>query len=111
MLAALVIPVMFADELLWTPRNLPTDLMVGSLYLAMGIIMVRVAGCPNQHKGFIDFLIVANTLHALVMVVFAQKPSHIFLDAGFIGATGLLPLALYPWPLGKFLSYNRPPEG
>ena len=42
------IPVLFGDELLWHPRNLPTDTMVGSLYLAMGIIMVLVAKHPEK---------------------------------------------------------------
>ena len=100
------VPVFFGDELLWHPRSLPTDLMVGSIYMAMGIIMVLVAKYPKKHKGFIDFIIVSNILHAIVMIVFAQRPSHIYLDSGFIGAMGIIPLFLYPWPLRKFLNYN-----
>jgi hypothetical protein len=42
-----------------------------------------------------------------VMIVFAQRPSHIYLDSGFIGAMGVIPLFLYPWPLRKLLNYNR----
>ncbi len=100
------IPVLFGDELLWQPRNLPTDFMVGSLYLAMGIIMVLVAKHPQKHKAIIDFVIIGNIFHALVMVYFAQKPSHIYIDAAFIAIMGVIPLYLYPWPLSRILRYD-----
>lgn len=100
------IPVLFGDSLLWYPRNLPTDLMVGSLYLAMGIIMVLIAKDPQKHKAFIDFVVLGNIFHALIMVFFAQKPSHIYVDAAFIAIMGVVPLFLYPWPLLTILRYG-----
>ncbi len=109
-LTSFIIPIFFGDELLWYPRSIATDLMVGSLYMAMGIVMVMIAKSPENHKSFIDFLIVSNNLHAIVMVIFAQKPSHIFIDSGFIGLMGIIPLLLYPWPLRKFLTYNFRPK-
>jgi hypothetical protein len=43
LITAFGIPLFFGDLLLWTPRNLPTELMVGSLYFAMGIMMLVAA--------------------------------------------------------------------
>ncbi|MEJ8568850.1 hypothetical protein V3330_14545 [Wenzhouxiangellaceae bacterium CH-27] len=101
-----VVPIFFGDVLLWHPRNLATDLMVGSVYLAMGIVMLPIARFPTRHKAFIDFLIFANVLHALVMFITAQKPSQIYLDAAYIGLAGAIPFALYPWPWSEFLRYR-----
>jgi hypothetical protein len=105
-ITSFVIPLAFGDTVLWHPRNLPTDLMVGSMYLAMGIVMLCISKKPEAHKGFIDFIVMANIFHAIVMIVFAQKPSHIYLDAGFIGLMGVLPLLMYPWGVNRFLKYS-----
>lgn len=104
-LTSIGIPIFFGDELLWKPRNLATDLMVGSLYMAMGVIMLLIAKQPNKHKAFIDFIVVGNVLHAFVMILFAQKPGHIVLDSGYILMMGIIPLLLYPWPRKRFLRY------
>lgn len=87
-------------------RNLPTGLMVGSLYMAMGIVMVLIAKKAPENKGFIDFIVVGNILHASVMAIYAQKPEHLYLDALFILIMGLIPLFIYPWPLKTFLRYG-----
>ena len=73
------IPIIWDDLLLWQPRNLPTEIMIASIYLAMGIIMVLIAKVPLNHKSFIDFVILANILHALVMLVTARNFYHIIL--------------------------------
>ena len=104
--SSFTIPLVLGDTILWQPRNLPTDLMVGSLYLAMGIGMVCIARTVEKHKGFIDFIVMANVFHAVIMIVFAQKPIHIYLDAGFIGLMGLLPLLVYPWGVANFLRHR-----
>lgn len=103
--SSIVVPVFFRS-LLWTPYNFATDLMVGSIYLAIGVVMVSISKEPMRHKGFIDFLILANLLHASVMVIWAQKASHVYIDAVFIGETGVVPLILYPWSLSNFLRYD-----
>jgi hypothetical protein len=77
--------------------------MMASIYLAMGIIMILVARNPIKHKSFIDFIILANTLHAGVMFFFAQNTAHIILDVVPIGLMGLLPLIMYPWGVSNFL--------
>jgi len=97
------VPIIFGDLFLWAPRNLPTEVMLASIYLAMGIVMIVVAKNPIGQKSFIDFLIIANLLHAFVMLVTAQHPLQIILDVVPIGAMGLLPLIFYPWGLRNFL--------
>jgi hypothetical protein len=102
------IPVIFGDVFLWEPRNIPTEIMIASLYLAMGVVMVFAARNPEKHKAFVDFLVIANILHALVMVVTAQKMLQIVLDVLPIGAMGILPLVFYPWGLRNFLIQDNP---
>ena len=79
--------------------------MVGSLYFALGSVMLLVSKTPMKHKPFIDFIIVGNMLHGIIMVAYAQTLSHIVIDASFIGAMGLIPLVLYPRRLKTFLRY------
>ncbi len=97
------IPVIFGDVFLWQPRNVPTEIMMASLYLAMGVVMVFAARSPEKHKAFVDFLVIANILHALVMLVAAQNTLQIVLDVIPIGVMGVLPLLFYPWGLSNFL--------
>ncbi len=93
---------LFADLLLWTPRNIPTEIMISSIYFAMGIFMILCSRNPISHKSFIDFIIIANIFHAIVMFLYAENLMHIG-DAIVIGALGVLPLLFYPWGLRKFL--------
>ena len=97
------VPIIFGDVFLWAPRNLPTEVMLASIYLVMGIVMIVAAKNPLGQKSFIDFLIIANLLHAFVMLVTAQHSLQIILDVVPIGAMGLLPLFFYPWGLRNFL--------
>ena len=103
-LVTTTIPVIFGDIFLWRPRNIPTEIMMASIYLAMGIIMILVARNPIKHKSFIDFVILANTMHACVMVFFVQNPAHLILDVVPIGLMALIPLLMYPWGLRNFLT-------
>ncbi|HSG45490.1 MAG TPA: hypothetical protein VLA72_20275 [Anaerolineales bacterium] len=77
--------------------------MMSSLYLAMGVVMVFAARSPVKHKAFVDFLILANVLHALVMLFTAQSMWQVILDVIPIGLMGILPLVFYPWGMKKFL--------
>ena len=97
------LPVLFGNVFLWQPRNLPTEIMMASLYFSMGIVMVFAAQNPEKHKTFIDFLVLGNTLHSLVMLVTAQSTLQIILDVIPIGAMGILPLFFYPWGIRNFL--------
>ena len=104
---SLLTPLLLGEALLWEPRNLATDLMLGSVYLAMGIGMICIAKKPESQKGFIDFVVMSNIFHAIVMIVFAQKPIHVYLDAGYVGLMGVMPLFIYPWGIKNFLRFNE----
>ena len=97
------LPFALAEKMLWTPRNLPDEMMISSIYLAMGIAMIGAARHPTGRKAFVDFLIVANLLHALVMAVMAQNIWQILLDALPIAMMGAIPLMIYPWGLRNFM--------
>ncbi|MFX1558971.1 MAG: hypothetical protein ACFFBL_00110 [Promethearchaeota archaeon] len=92
-------PYFLGDELLWQPRNLPTEIMMSSIYFSMGLVMILAAKNPIKHKLFIDFLILSNIIHSLIMIVFAQNIIQIIVDAGLVGVMGVLPLFFYPWGL------------
>jgi hypothetical protein len=100
------VPLFFGDLLLWQPRNIPVEIMISVIYFAMGIIMIFSAGNPLAHKSFLDFVIIANILHAIVMVVFAKNLLHLIVDAIPIGFMGVLPLSFYPWGLSKLFRYQ-----
>ena len=97
------IPVIFGDVFLWQPRNLPTEIMMASLYFSMGVVMVFAARNPEKHKSFVDFLVLGNILHALVMLITVQNATQIMLDVIPIGLMGILPLFFYPWEIRNFL--------
>lgn len=101
------IPIIWGDLLLWHPRNVPTEIMIASIYLAMGIIMILIAKKPLVHKSFIDFLILANLFHALVMLVFSRNFIQVLFDVIPIGLMGLIPLIIYPWQIVNFLRGYR----
>ncbi|MFW9838362.1 MAG: DUF6632 domain-containing protein [Candidatus Thorarchaeota archaeon] len=90
-------PYFLGNELLWQPRNLPTEIMMSGIYFSFGLVMILAARDPTKHKLFIDFLILSNIIHAFIMIVFAQTVIQIVVDAGLIGLMGLLPLFVYPW--------------
>ncbi len=94
------------DLLLWTPRNIPTEIMMSSIYFAMGAVMILCSRNPLSHKSFIDFLVIVNTFHSIVMFIYVEKITHLA-DAIIIGIMGVLPLFFYPWGLGQFLKYKE----
>lgn len=99
------IPWLLGDLLLWSPRNIPVEMMMSSIYLVMGGMMLRINKDPMPHQGFIDFIVIANLAHALVMVIYAENIWHILFDAGVIALMGCLPLFFYPWGLRRFWRY------
>ena len=99
------IPLLFGDWLLWEPRNQAVEMMMSSIYLAMGIVMMLIARDPLPHKAFIDFLVIANLGHAFVMLIFSEIIWQLVFDVGAIALMGALPLFFYPWGLRQFLRY------
>jgi hypothetical protein len=99
------VPLLLGDWLLWEPRNFAVEMMMSSIYLAMGIVMVLIAKDPLPHKAFIDFLVIANLGHAFVMLIFTESAWQLLFDVGVIALMGALPLFFYPWGLRQFLRY------
>jgi hypothetical protein len=58
---------------------------------------------PGSHKLFIDFIILTNILHALVMLLFITNVYQIVFDVVTIGLMGLIPFLVYPWEVKSFL--------
>ncbi len=101
-LFAIPIVPQLASFLFWTPRNVPYELMITAITIAQGFVMLLITRNPLKHKAFIDFLILANTMHAIVMGISFQNLFH-FIGVAAVGSTGLLPLVFYPWGLKNFL--------
>lgn len=101
------LPFVLAEKMLWTPRNLADEMMIAGIHLAMGIVMIAAARHPTERKAFVDFLVVANLLHALIMMVMAQNIWQILLDALPIALMGVVPLLIYPWGLRNFIVQHR----
>jgi hypothetical protein len=81
-------------------------MMLSVIYFAMGIIMIRCAGNPTAHKSFLDFLILANSFHAIIMGIYAEHIFHVVIDTVSIGLMGVLPVFFYPWGIKNFLKYS-----
>ena len=102
---SIVIPLFF-PHFLWSPRNIPQEVMISSISIATGLVMIVIARNPANHKSFIDFVIIVNLSHAGVMVLFAENIYHLAIDSAFVGLMGILPLIWYPWKLTDFLKYS-----
>lgn len=100
-----VIPFLFPPQFFWTPRNRPHEFMIGGIYIAMGIMMILAAQEPRKHKLFVDFIILGNFLHAVVMIIFGiiDQPAHLVGDVLWISVLWILPLVFYPWGLQKLM--------
>lgn len=107
LIVSFTVPIFFGDELLWHPRNIPDEMMLSALYLAMGVLMVVASRSPMAHKAFVDFVVLGNVLHALVVVVYAEHAFHIVFDVVGVGAMGMIPLFVYPWGVRRFLRYGE----
>jgi hypothetical protein len=54
LIVSFTVPILFGDLLLWKPRNIPIEMMISVIYLAMGIIMIFSANNPLAHKSFLQ---------------------------------------------------------
>ena len=95
----------FFGFLMWEPRNIPNEMMMAGIYFSMGIVMVFTARNIKKNKGFIDFIILANAVHAIVMAIYAKNIIHI-VDAGGIGLMAMIPVIVYPWGIRNYLRYE-----
>lgn len=97
---------LFFGFLLWEPRNIPNEMMMSGIYFSMGTMMVLTARNFMSQKGFVDFIILANAIHAIIMVMYAKNVIHIVVDAGGIGLMALIPIIIYPWGIRSSLRYE-----
>lgn len=100
-----VLPWFFPHHFFWTPRNIPYEFMIGGIYIALGLVMVASSNNPLKHKLFIDFSILANLFHAIVMIYFGfmDQPMHLYGDVLWISALWIIPLVYYPWKISGFM--------
>lgn len=102
-----VLPWLLPELFFWQPRNYAYEFMIGGIYLALGIVMIIASKQPEKHKLFVDFCILMNLFHAVVMMAFAilvNQPHHLVGDVVWIGAQAVIPLFVYPWGIKNFLS-------
>ncbi len=104
-LLSFAVPIFFGF-LLWEPRNIPNEMMMSGIYFSMGTMMVLTARNFKNQKGFVDFIILANAIHAIIMVVYAKNMIHIVVDAAGTGLMAIIPLTIYPWDIKNFLRYD-----
>jgi hypothetical protein len=66
------------------PPLSPYLFMLGAMYLAWAILMIRGARDPVAHRSIVDYGILANGLHGLVMLVqsfvYPHEHQHLFAD-------------------------------
>lgn len=103
-LTSIIIPIFF-PQFLWQPTNISQEIMISSIYIAMGVVMIYTTKNPKNLEAFIDFLITTNVSHAAVMTLFAENIYHLLVDSLFVGLMGILPLLFYPWKRTKILKY------
>jgi hypothetical protein len=64
--------------------------MLGAMYLAWAILMIRGARDPVAHRSIVDYGILANGLHGLVMLVqsfvYPHEHQHLFADVPMLFA-------------------------
>ena len=76
----------------------PYLFMLGALYLAYGILMIRGARDPRANAALFDFGILSSVLHGLVMIpqafYYPNEHAHLWAD---IPALGVITVLLWVW--------------
>lgn len=76
----------------------PYLFMLGALYIAYGVLMIRGARDPKANAALFDFGILSSVLHALVMIpqafYYPNEHAHMWAD---IPALGVVALVLWIW--------------
>jgi Family of unknown function (DUF6632) len=86
---------------LWQPGNEPpADMMMLSLYVALGIFLLLAVPNPAAHRSLIAYAGWANIAHAAVMTLMAIHPgsdrSGLLTGAAIFSPIGVLLIALTP---------------
>jgi len=76
----------------------PYLFMIGALYLAYGILMIRGARDPKANAALFDFGILSSLLHGFVMIpqafYYPNEHAHLWAD---IPALGVITVVLWIW--------------
>jgi hypothetical protein len=76
----------------------PYLFMIGALYLAWAILMIRGAGDPRANAALFDYGILANLLHALLMIpqafIYPNEHAHLWADIPILLAMSVI---LWVW--------------
>jgi len=82
----------------------PYLFMLGALYVAYGILMIRGARDPKANAALFDFGILSSVLHGLVMIpqafYYPNEHAHLWAD---IPALGVITLVLWIWHPNRIL--------
>jgi len=83
----------------------PYLFMLGALYLAYGILMIRGARDPKANAALFDFGILSSVLHALVMIpqafYYPNEHAHLWAD---IPALAVIAVVLWIWHPNRTIS-------
>ena len=78
----------------------PYIFMIAVLYLAWAILMIRGAKDPRANAALFDFGILANLLHALLMIpqafIYPNEHAHMWADVPFLLAVSLILWIYHP---------------
>lgn len=78
----------------------PYVFMIGVLYLAWGILMIRGARDPRANAALFDYGILANLLHALVMIpqalIYPNEHAHLWADVPLLLAASAVLWLYHP---------------
>jgi hypothetical protein len=83
--------------------------MLGALYVAFGILLIRGANDPRRNVALFDFGILSSILHGLVMVpqsfIYPNEHAHMWSDVPFIF---LMAVVLWIWHPNRVKGQNHP---
>jgi hypothetical protein len=89
-----------ADSLLHANQSMYADVMMLSLYVALGIFLLIAARNPSANRSLIAFTAWSSFAHAAVMVVMAFQNAHerggMLIAVAVLGVIGVTLIALAP---------------
>jgi hypothetical protein len=113
-----IAPFVYAPGFIWGshPANFPTVgpahpespyhglhpyvFMIGVLYLAWGILMIRGAKDPKANAALFDYGILANVLHAVLMIpqafIYPNERAHLWADVPLLLAVSAILWIYHP---------------
>ena len=82
----------------------PTDAMMGTLYITLGILLLMAARNPSDHRSLIAYTAWSSVAHAAVMAIMAFQTASerdLLWGVAAFGAIGIVLIALAPRKRGQ----------